>query len=120
MNYSKYGKAAFEANAASVSAARGLADDLQRQVLVDLNDVVSARLKEIVAALNSEGHNLTEYDVSPGDFGYRDQNEAGECHLRLGCDVVISVGYRDCVDSRSSMSTAGEVTSASGRSTPTA
>ena len=36
MNYSKYGKAAFEANAASVSAARRLADDLQRQVLLDL------------------------------------------------------------------------------------
>jgi hypothetical protein len=76
--------------------ARRLSDQLQQEVLELLNDGLAKRMDEIVELLNKQGHQLAPYYPEPGSFAFRD-DRGGECDLRLGLDIVVSVGFRDTV-----------------------
>ncbi|MGJ5820384.1 hypothetical protein [Paludibaculum fermentans] len=89
---------AFESNPSS----RHVSDQLQAEALQLLQEVVAPKVNEIVTRLNQLGHQLNEYyPPQPGDIGFRDDRERDgryECDLRLGVDIVVSVGYHDTRD----------------------
>jgi len=76
--------------------------ELEKEVHKRLHEVVQPAVEEIVARLNGVGHNLTlYYEPVPGDIGYRDDQTVDgrySCKLRLGVDVVVSIGFADTVD----------------------
>jgi hypothetical protein len=83
----------------SVRETRLLSDELQEEVLTILHEDVCKKVQQIVDLLNQQGHQLSPYyPPRPGDIAFRDDRcfeGTYECDLRLGVDVVISVGYRD-------------------------
>ena len=96
MHYESYSEKNF--TSCSPEQARSLSDQLQHDVSASLHGVILTALQEIVKQLNAVGHNLTPYDeIRPGDISYRDESSDAQCQLRLGCDTIISVGYRDTV-----------------------
>ena len=98
MNFEKYSKQQFDSLGRNTPAARRLADELQADVNEQLHAAVLPAFLKIVDRLNSTGHKLTEYEpIVPGDIGFRDEPVDGNCHLRFGCDVVISAGYADTI-----------------------
>jgi hypothetical protein len=101
----RFSEAAFAACQGDQKRQRELADALQTEVQMELQEVMLAKWLEIIARLNALGHELRQYDVSdPGLVVYRDDDTTGsgyDCKLRLACDIIISAGYRDV---RSSLS----------------
>ena len=96
MSLHSYSKQEFEARGANTVAARELASELQREVLVRVHQAALQEFSRAVSELNSLGHNLQIYgEIVPGDISYRDESVPGQCHLRLGCDLIISAGYAD-------------------------
>ncbi|HEX8177233.1 MAG TPA: hypothetical protein VF543_19245 [Pyrinomonadaceae bacterium] len=94
MNFEKYSKQQFESLGLNTPAARKLADDLQNDVTEEIYAAVLAAFQKVVERLNAQGHNLkVDGEIRPGDISFRDELIEGQCHLRLGCDVVISAGY---------------------------
>ncbi|MFO0550975.1 MAG: hypothetical protein U0271_21470 [Polyangiaceae bacterium] len=76
--------------------ARVLSDELQDEVQLALHPSILQAVHEVVRALNEMGHSLSEYTPSrAGDLSYRDSSDGARCKLRVGVDVVISVGYAD-------------------------
>ena len=98
---SHFSKNRFQVEVQSSPSVRRLSDQLQEQVLAMLQEGVSTTLHEIVKLLNEHGHDLRlYYPPEPGDISFRDDRGSGgtyECDLRLGVDVVVSVGFRDTV-----------------------
>lgn len=100
---SRFSKDRFRAEALSAPGTRRLSDELQGEVLAMLQDGLCRAVNDIVERLNAHGHNLRlYYPPEPGDLSFRDDRvEAGtyECDLRLGIDIVVSVGFRDTMKS---------------------
>lgn len=94
MNYKRYSKEEFEKRGLDSPAARALAVELQDDVTREIHGIVLAAFQDVVQRLNAEGHNLQPDEIKLGDIAYRDvPTSDDECHLRLGCDVIISAGY---------------------------
>jgi hypothetical protein len=100
---SRFGKERFRVEAEVSPGARDLADQLQAEVVQLLQDCVTTKMREIVSALNEQGHQLHfYYPPEPGHVAFRDDCRSGstnECDLRLAVDVVVSAGFRDTVPS---------------------
>jgi hypothetical protein len=98
--HESFSLAAFE-RAQADSRDRALSDELQEAVLRELHAVLAPALDVIVVRLNEMGHNLRHYTPpSPGDVSYRDDSEGDRpyrCRLRLGVDIVVSVGFADAL-----------------------
>jgi hypothetical protein len=98
---SRFSKDRFQMEAQSDPGARHLSDQLQEEVLAILQEGVFGKVHEIVGLLNEHGHNLRlYYPAELGDISFRDDRHIGgtyECDLRLGVDIVTSVGFRDTV-----------------------
>jgi hypothetical protein len=96
---SQFSKDRFRMAAEADPGARQLSEELQTEVLHQLQGVVSKKMEEIVALLNEQGHRLTYYyPPQLGDISFRDDRQSNgtyECDLRLGVDIVVSVGFRD-------------------------
>ncbi len=95
----RFSKTQFQKEAESNPGARHLSDGLQQEVLTILQVGVVKKVQEIVDLLNRNGHRLSMYyPPRLGDVAFRDDRSIDgnyECDLRLGVDVVVSVGYRD-------------------------
>jgi hypothetical protein len=96
---SRFGKERFQVEAEASPGARHLADQLQTEVVQLLQDCVVTKMRDIVSALNEQGHQLhVYYPPEPGHLAFRDNCRSGgtnECDLRLAVDVVVSAGFRD-------------------------
>ena len=79
------------------SAAKLLADELSREVTSQLQEVIADKMRQIVAQLNTLGHQLRPYGRERvGEVNYRDDHYGDteyQCNLRLSVDLVISAGY---------------------------
>jgi len=94
MDFEKYSKQKFDSRDAV--GARRLADELQDDVVEEIHNTLYEAILKVVEGLNTQGHHITPYDETrAGDIAFRDEPVHGHCHLRLGCDVVISAGYSD-------------------------
>ncbi|MEO8435848.1 MAG: hypothetical protein ABI596_13190 [Pyrinomonadaceae bacterium] len=93
INSEKYSKEKFETLGLNTSDARKLAHALEVEVNEVIRSVVRADLKKVADDLNEKGHRLTIYGDSRGDISFRDEPNEGQCHLRLGCNIVTSAGY---------------------------
>jgi hypothetical protein len=99
MNFKKYSKQLFESHGLNTPAARRLADELQDDVSREIHIAVLEEFRKIIDALNAQGHQLeVDGEIKIGDLPFRDESNAGQCGLRLACDVVISAGYSDTAD----------------------
>jgi hypothetical protein len=76
--------------------AAALAEELQKEIELAMDDAVKSAFRNIAVHLNEMGHNLrTEEDVI-GTLTFRDDwtDETGyHCKLRIGFDTVVSTGY---------------------------
>lgn len=101
----RFSKDRFQAETLSILGARRLSDQLQAEVLAELQDGVCRAVNDVVGRLNAHGHNLRlYYPPELGDISFRDDRAEGgtyECDLRLGVDIVVSVGFRDTVNGES-------------------
>jgi len=92
----------FEAIGDDGIALQALSTALREEVEQRLDKVLSPAVEEIVAQLNKLGHDLRLYGKPViGDIAYRDDllEEGGySCKLRLGVDVVVSLGFSDTID----------------------
>ena len=92
----------FEALGKDTEVAKARAEQLAREVLVELEPVLRQAFERVVAKLNAIGHQLRPYgEQSPGEVDYRDdyEDEAGyQCRLRLAADLVISTGFAHLYD----------------------
>lgn len=100
---SRFGKERFRVEAEISPGARHLADQLQAEVLQLLQDCVTTKMRDIVTALNEQGHQLhLYYPPEPGHLAFRDdcgRSGTNECDLRLAVDVLVSAGFRDTAPS---------------------
>ena len=98
---SRFSKDRFRTEVEIDPGARQLSDELAAAVLKQLHERVAAIIEEIVTHLNRHGHDLRlYYPAQPGDISYRDDrlnDGIYECDLRLGADIVVSVGFRDTI-----------------------
>lgn len=78
---------------------QALALELEEEINEELHRAIMPAFEGIVEALAEFGHDLRLYEPPvPGDISCRDDatvNGQYECRLRVGVDVVVSVGYRD-------------------------
>ena len=94
MNYKKYSKKNFAELGRNTPEARTLADQLEKDVTLELHKIILPKFQEIISKLNAIGHNLRPYEeIEPGDISFRDEALEKDCYLRLACDFVISSGY---------------------------
>jgi hypothetical protein len=93
MDYSWVSKEQFDERGIDTDAARTLADLLQDEVEREVHIALRPIVERVVERLNIEGHNLTPYEIKPGELSYKDESSEGKTQPSLGCDVVISSGY---------------------------
>ena len=94
MSFEKYSKEQFRSLGWNTPDARKLADELEVKVNELIHPAVLDAFSKVVNQLNAHGHNLTNYDDKrPGNISFRDEPVEGQCHLRLGCNVVTCAGY---------------------------
>lgn len=86
----------------SPEESRQLADQLQDEVSREMQHALESSFRAIVTKLNFLGHELKLYDAGPGEISFRDDKKHADsyvCKLRLACDLIISAGYADTLDS---------------------
>jgi len=103
MDPRKYSKQAFEKLEQGSPELQKLLWELDRDVNAELHAAVLERFREITVVLNSAGHGLREspHNIA-GDINFRDGPREGY-DLRLGCDTVISAGFRSTADCSASI-----------------
>lgn len=89
METEKYSRSAFE-RLKERQTVRNLADQLQEEVLRELHPAIEKAFIKIIEQLNAQGHDLTPYELSSGEWAFRDEKTPDRCSLRLACDVVIA------------------------------
>lgn len=95
----KYSMNAFQSKQQTGGDLKRLSDMLMTEVLQEIHVAVEPAIEVIVNRLNALGHQLKPYTPStPGDVQYRDDEIIDGkyvCRLRLGVDVVVSIGFAD-------------------------
>jgi hypothetical protein len=92
----KFSAASFAKHGLDTDKSRELADLLEQEISEGMRQVVETKFAEIIANLNSMGHNLRlEQESCVGEISYRDDYENGgyHCNLRVAFDYVTSAGY---------------------------
>jgi len=85
----KFSLEKFELAGKDTELARTLSDDLEKEVLDRLHEVIIKEIELIVNELNRNGHKLKlQYEPCSGDISYIDNNR-----LRLSVDTVVSCGF---------------------------
>ena len=98
MDLAKYSKEIFRDLESGSPKLKRLLWELDRDVKSELHSVVLAKMEEIAKALNSVGHDLRPYEGNvAGSIDFLDGPD-GNHALRLGCDTVISSGFRKTAD----------------------
>ncbi len=100
---SLYSKENFERTHETPDGTAGLANQLSADILARLQLAMEPVLRQVVQELNQSGHRLREYyPPRPGDIAFRDdktaEGESRSCDLRVGIDLIVSVGFRDTVE----------------------
>ena len=74
-----------------------LSEMLAQEMKKEMRQVLETKFREIIATLNSMGHNLRlDGETSLGEISYRDDYSDGDgyhCKLRAAFDYVVSTGY---------------------------
>lgn len=93
----RFSAEAFTGCGVDTSRSRDLADKLEREITLEMREMIETRFREIVKNLSAMGHRLELYDEpSAGAISYRDDDEGAEpylCRLRVAFDYVASAGY---------------------------
>jgi hypothetical protein len=99
MKYPRYSKEALDALPPHSQDLKRRIVELRVDVQLELHATVAAKFREIVAQLNSHGHDLREENRSkPGEIGYAEGERPNPFYLC--CDTTISAGYAqtDCCE----------------------
>jgi len=92
MNYARYSKEALDALPPHSQELKRRIVELRVDVQLELHATVAAKFREIVAQLNSRGHDLQEESRSkPGGIDYSQGEKPNPFYLC--CDTTISAGY---------------------------
>ncbi|MGH3070915.1 MAG: hypothetical protein ACRDNB_01435 [Gaiellaceae bacterium] len=100
----QFSAAAFSNAGLNSEDARQLADALEVAVQRELDEALQEAMSQIVAKLNSMGHNLTpELPFESGEMSFFDHDPASdqwhkETKLRLALDTTVSAGYHHFTD----------------------
>lgn len=100
----RFSAAAFSKAGLNTDDARQLADALEVAVQRNLDGALREAMGQIVAKLNSMGHNLTpELPVESGRLVFFDLDPASDqwhqdTKLRLALDTTVSAGYHHFTD----------------------
>jgi hypothetical protein len=73
-----------------------LSKELEKEIALEMDSVLTAHFATIIEKLNDMGHNLRVESSEIGEAVYRDDSEDSEgytCKLRVAYDGVVSVGY---------------------------
>ena len=95
----QFSASAFSNAGLNTDEARQLADPLEVAVQRDLDDALQEAMSQIVAKLNSMGHNLTpQLPFESGEMMFFDHDAASDqwhkdTKLRLALDTTVSAGY---------------------------